>query len=122
MSMAWIAAQIQAAGQVGDLQSTRMVAAFNPRPAGQAISGSATDAVLAVLRSHPLRWFNHAELMSLINADREQPFSRVAMDWALIRLRDWSLIDTVPDESRNPRYLRYRIKQSPPHTKQKVED
>lgn len=121
MSMAWIAAQIQSARDSGALESPRLVT-FNPRPAGQAINGSATDAVIGVLRACPLRWFNHSELLRIINAGRDaDKFSRIALDWALIRLRDWSLIDTAPDESRNPRYLRYRLKQ-PTQAHQKVED
>lgn len=110
MSMAWIAAQIQQARESGALQSPQLIA-FNPRPPGAPIGDSATTATLALLTKNPARWFTHQEIQAAINAQREEgaKFSRVSVDWALIRLASWSLIERVPDHARNPRYLRYRL-------------
>lgn len=109
MSVAWIAAQIQAARDAGAFQTPQLVA-FNPRPPGVAIQGSATTAVLEFLRANPRRFFTHHEILSAVGR------SRVSVDWALIRLRDWGLVESVPDSARNSRYLRYRI------VNKKVED
>lgn len=75
---------------------------FNPRPPGIAIEGSATTAVLKFMREHPRIMFTHSALV------HQTGRTRVAVDWALIRLRDWGLIETFPDP-RSPRYHRYRI-------------
>lgn len=77
-------------------------AGFNPRPPGIAIEGSATTAVLKFMQQHPRIWFNHASLVHQVGR------SRVSVDWALIRLRGWDLIETCPDP-RSPRYHRYRV-------------
>lgn len=77
-------------------------AGFNPRPPGIAIEGSATTAVLKFLRENPRVWFNHAMLV------HQTGRSRVAVDWALIRLRGWGLVETCEDP-RSSKYFRYRI-------------
>lgn len=109
MSLAWIAAQIQAAREAGAFEPPPLVA-FNPRPPGVAIEGSATTAVLDFMRQHPRRFFTHHEILRAVGR------SRVSVDWALIRLRSWGLVESVPDAGRNSRYLRYRI------VNKKVED
>ncbi len=76
---------------------------YNPRPPGVIREGSATDVVLAFLRNHPRRFFCHYEILSATGR------SKVAVDWALIYLKNQDLIECVPDSIRNSRYLRYRI-------------
>jgi hypothetical protein len=98
MSVAWIASQIQSM-QVDAPNIVR----FNPRPPGVIREGSATDAVLAHLRAHPARFFCHHEIVAATGR------SKVAVDWALIYLKDQGLIQCVSDAFRNSRYLRYRI-------------
>lgn len=109
MSLAWVAKQIQAARQAGAFEPPPLLA-FNPRPPGAPIEGSATTVVLAFLKKHPERWFTHHEILVAVGR------TRVSVDWALIRLREWGEIESVPDAARNSRYLRYRL------CKQKVED
>lgn len=94
-------AQILAA-RVGERVKTG--GGFNPRPPGVAIEGSATTAVLKFMREHPRIWFTHGALTCQVG------HSRVAVDWALIRLRRWEFIETRPDP-RSPRYYRYRVTQ-----------
>lgn len=77
--------------------------AFNPRPPGAPIEGSATNAVLAFMRKNQRIWFTHKALVHHTGR------SRVAVDWALIRLRSWDFVETCEDP-RSPRYFRYRLK------------
>ena len=109
MSLDWVARQIQAARELGTSEQPQLVW-FNPRPPGAPINGSATTAVLELMRAYPMRWFVHKDLVSMVNRDRPdgQAHSRSAVDWALIRLRSWGMVETCED-SRSPRYLRYRI-------------
>lgn len=109
MSLQWVAQQIQAASSLGHVDSPQLVA-FNPRPPGIPIKGSATSLVLEFLMKNPARWFTHQQIVEAVGC------SRVSVDWALIRLRNWKIVEIVPDEARNSRYLRYRI------SKKKVED
>jgi hypothetical protein len=95
------------AGQLMRLAETAAepVHRFNPRPPGVVHDGSATDAVLRVLKANPQRYFTYAELRS-----RCPGYSHAAMSWGLIRARRFDLVQVIGDESRNPRYQRYRIK------------
>lgn len=115
MSLDWVARQIQAVRLQDEIPIPQIVS-FNPRPPGAPIKGSATSAVLAVLQAHPLRWLTHQELVELANRGRSEKdqFSRVAVDWALIRMRGWGWLDTTSDSSRNSRYLRYRLNPKAP--------
>ncbi len=98
MSVAWIASQIQAM-KVGTPNLVR----FNPRPPGVIQPGSASEAVLQVLREQPGRFFT---CQQLIEKTRK---SHAAVSWACIYLRDQGLVQAVSDGARNPRFLRYRI-------------
>jgi hypothetical protein len=104
MSLKWVTQQLQIAvnpSRAGVERLTR----FNPRPEGVIQQGGATEAVLAYMQLHPRRWFRHYEITHAVT------HSRVAVDWALIRLKSYGLIESVSDEGRNSRYLRYRLKQ-----------
>lgn len=79
---------------------------FNPRPKGVVRPGSASDAVLANLRSRPSSvWVNRQQLI------RATKRSQKSVDWALIFLRAAHQIETMGDP-RNSRYLRYRATQA----------
>lgn len=77
----------------------------NPRPPGVVREGSATDDVLRVLSEHPTRYFTYGELRT-----RCPSHSHAALSWGLLRARRFGLVLVLGDESRNARYLRYRIK------------
>ena len=98
MSIAWVASQIQAM-KVDPPNLVR----FNPKPPGVIQPGSATDAVLAILREHRGRFFTAGELIEATGR------SHAATSWALMYLRAQGLIEAVEDSARNPRFLRYRI-------------
>lgn len=110
MSLDWTAHQIQTLKPRDDTPLPQIVS-FNPRPPGMPQPGSATSAVFDVLKAQPMRWFTHQELSVLANRGRADAdrFSSVAVDWALIRLRGWKWIERTSDESRNGRYMRYRL-------------
>lgn len=59
---------------------------FNPRPAGQVQTGSATDAVLQLMRTAPTRRWRRAQLIAITRR------SDSAVDWALLYLREQGLI------------------------------
>lgn len=115
MSLDWTAIQIQALSATKEPYIPQIVT-FNPRPPGMPQPGSATSAVLDVLKANPLRWFTHAELSHHINRNRAEAerFSSVAVDWALIRLRGWKWIERTADQDRNGRYMRYRLAPATP--------
>lgn len=100
MTTSWIALQLT---QLADSRrEPEHPARFNPHPPGVSWPGSATAAVLAFLRDNPRRYYRHHEILKATGR------TKIAVDWALIRLKTWGLIEYVPDEARNPRYLRYR--------------
>lgn len=103
MSIAWVAEQIRAATAGQGVQPPGLVR-FNPKPPGQSQPGGATEAVIAFLAKNPGTFFTHSQIHAACDT-----FGRSAVDWALIRLRDWKAIETTPDAARNPRYLRYRL-------------
>lgn len=88
----------------------------NPRPPGVPRRGSASDAVLTYLQGES-GFRTHAQIVSGINRKREaedaKPLSIKATAWALLFLRRTGYIEGFGDSSRNPRYLRYRIKAHP---------
>jgi hypothetical protein len=87
-------------------QPPRPAPRHNPRPPGVIREGSATDEVWSVLSAHPGRFLRHHEILCRCGSR-----SRVAVDWALIRLRRYGLVETIGDPLRNSRYMRYRAKQ-----------
>lgn len=96
----WITDQLLAASMV---EERAKAARHNPRPPGVIQSGSATQAVLEFLKAHPHVYFDRAQIV--IRTGRTEK----SVDWALIYLKQLGVVDTVPDESRNPRYLRYAV-------------
>ncbi len=104
MTADWMAAQLLARTPVA-LEVPR----YNPRPAGVMREGSATKAVWDVLRARPLMFFTHAQIMASTRR------SAKSVDWALIFLRSQAMVESVPDEGRNPRYLRYRVTKGKAH-------
>lgn len=100
-AFAWMAQQLERAGSAAASSSPRR---FNPRPPGVIRDGSATALVLHLLKQNPERFHHHCEILKTVGR------SKVAVDWALLFLRQQELIEAVADFSRNPRYLRYRIK------------
>ena len=99
----WVAEQILAA-TARHSERPAGLPRYNPKPPGQLQPGGATEVVINFLAKHPGTFFRHSQ----IHAHCKQ-YSRAAVDWALIRLRSWGAIETTPDDSRNPRYLRYRL-------------
>lgn len=104
MSLAWVAQQIRTIREASDALPPSLIR-FNPRPAGVIRDGSATEEVLRFLRHNPKRFYCHHEIQSGTSR------TKVSIDWALIYLRQQALIECVSDSYRNPRFLRYRIKE-----------
>lgn len=76
---------------------------YNPRPAGVIREGSATQLVLAWLKVHK-GWATHHQIRTSVGR------SSRAVDFGLRYLRALDLIEHTLDESRNSRYMRYRVK------------
>lgn len=60
---------------------------YNPRPAGQVQSGSATAEVLRILQTHCNRRWRRSQLIAITGR------SESAVDWALLYLRAQNLIE-----------------------------
>ena len=101
-SAAWMADQLQRAAD-GRRAMALTVARYNPRPAGVIREGSATDAVLAVMRQRSGAWLTHAQLLVLTQR------STKSICWALLYLKAQGMVEAAPDDSRNARYQRYRL-------------
>lgn len=86
---------------------------YNPRPAGVIREGSATAVVLSFMLTRKGMFMTHSQIVKGTGR------SAKSVDWALLFLRSQQLVECVPDEARNPRYLRYRClqKQSSPATR-----
>lgn len=100
-SSRWTAQQLLAIAAVR--QAATAPPRYNPRPSGVIRDGSATDAVLALLRAQPRRWWRHCDIVSATG----RPYK--AVNWACLYLRNRGLVEIVSDEARNARYLRYRL-------------
>lgn len=74
---------------------------FNPRPPGVIQSGSASEAVVRVLRARPGTYFNHGQLMKLTGR------SHGAISWALKFLVHQGHITTIKDGARDDRWFLY---------------
>ena len=86
------------------LQVKQPTVRYNPRPPGVIQPGSASEAVLHILRSNPGRFYVCEHLI------KETGRTHAAVSFALLYLRDQGRIEAFPDAARNPRFLRYRIK------------
>jgi len=98
---AWLAQQLL--GAAAKAPPAIHAGCVNPRPPGVIRPGSATEAVLALLRENPRRQF------MCITIVQRTGCTRAAVDWALLYLRSQNLINTHQDAERNPRYLRYSL-------------
>lgn len=101
MSSSWIASQLL---RMADGRSAMKLEQprYNPRPPGVIREGSATDAVLAFLQAHPMRFFTNGQIIQATGKTDK------AVSWALLYLRSQGHIECTPDAGRNERYLRYR--------------
>lgn len=93
------------------MRSRQELPKFNPRPPGVIRDGSATDAVLKVLRAHPARFFTAGQLIVLTGR------SHAAVSWALIYLRRNRLVNVTGDGARQSNYLRYQAIKETKHGK-----
>lgn len=75
---------------------------YNPCPPGVIRKGSATDAVLSLLEGRPGAWLTHAQILVLTRR------STKSVCWACLYLKSRGLVESTPDDTRNPRYRRYR--------------
>lgn len=76
----------------------------NPKPPGTIQQGSATEAVLAVMKENPSAMFTESQFRW------KTGFSHSAVSWALLRLKRNGRIDVFGNGSTNPRFCRYRLK------------
>ncbi|HEV6964621.1 hypothetical protein [Roseateles sp.] len=74
---------------------------YNPRPAGVIRDRSATQAVQTVLQMRPGVFFTHSTICFLTGRTTK------AVCFALRYLQGQGVVRSVPDATRNPRYLRY---------------
>lgn len=75
---------------------------FNPRPPGVIQPGSATEAVLALLRAYPNQFFDREAIVHLTGR------SGKSVDWALRFLRELGHVQVAIDQ-RSRRYHRYKF-------------
>lgn len=76
----------------------------NPYPKGFYKEGSATTAVLAVMKENPGAMFTESQFRWKTGK------SHSAVSWALLRLKRNGRIDVFGNGSTNPRFCRYRLK------------
>ena len=93
---AWVAGQLAGARRVEPATLK-----FNPRPPGVIQAGSASEAVLRVLRAHPETFFTNGQLIKLTGR------SHSAISWALKFLAQHGHIKTIKDGARNERWFLY---------------
>ena len=103
MSTSWMAQQLSSLS-TASTPTGPDVPRYNPRPNGVIRPGSATEAVLCLLRKIDGRYMNHAQIMIATGRTTR------AVSWALVFLQAQGLIESTADDGRNPRYQRYRIK------------
>ena len=100
-----VAAQLLAAAE-REAEAQRALKAArpaNPNPPGSIWPGASTDAVLAVMRSAPDRWWTRCQLIAVTQRANTQ------INWALHFLQATGKVEVAKDDSRNARYLRYRL-------------
>lgn len=103
MSADWMAGQLMRIAADGRNAMKLEVPRYNPRPPGVIREGSATDAVLKILQSHPKRYFTCGDLITRTKQ------THAAVSWSLIYLRRLGVIETAKDH-RQDNWLRYRIR------------
>jgi hypothetical protein len=94
----WVAAQLLRCSVTMD----RPQMPVNPRPPGVLRPGSASEAVLALLRSHPGRMYRRWQLIGSTGR------SRKSVDYALLFLERTGAIDVIRDGAA----LRFRARQT----------
>ena len=75
---------------------------YNPRPAGYIRPGCASEVVLAVLVHRTPVFLTFAQIL------QQSQCTKAACDFALRYLGSQGHIEFTSDDSRNPRYRRYR--------------
>lgn len=99
------AAEREAQEQARQRQALQALQAnhFNPRPPGQIHAGSATEQVLRFFRERPGRWWSRYQVIHATQLSNTSAHNALAF---LVAVRS---LETSPDGSRHPRYLRYRL-------------
>lgn len=100
MTMLWLAQHL--------VRATRSVSGkakkpstFNPKPPGSMLAGSATDRLLRCMATAPDAWWSYHELAERVSGG--------SFGWSLLALQRRGHIEASANDSRNPKYLRYRI-------------
>jgi hypothetical protein len=103
-STRWVADQIFRMGAARPHAPS--IPRFNPRPAGHIRPGCASEIVLAVLVARSPAFLNFAQILA------QSGCTKGACDYALSYLESQGHLEHTADESRNPRYRRYRATES----------
>ena len=109
MSLEWTAAKL--ISYKGGAVTPPKRSAFNPRPPGVLVAGSASSHVLEFLTAHRPRLYSCAQVLRAVR--QRGAWSDAQVRWSLLYLRSLGLIESVEDPARNARYLRYRAKRQP---------
>lgn len=102
-----VAQQLLAAAE-REAEASRAIKASipaNPNPPGSIWPGASTDVVLSAMRKQPQRWWTRCQLIAVTQRSNRQ------INWALHFLKATGKVESVQDETRNARYLRYRLSQ-----------
>jgi hypothetical protein len=100
MTTRWIADQLSRMGAAR--AHAPSIPRYNPRPAGYIRPGCASEVVLAVLVRRTPVFLTFAQIM------QQSKRTKGACDFALSYLLTQGHIEFTSDDSRNPRYRRYR--------------
>ncbi len=87
----------------GGRQPTAQKERFNPCPPGVMKCQSASHACYDVLKDQQGKWLTHDQICILSGRNTKQ------VCWGLLFLTRQGLVESAPDEYRNPRYLIYRL-------------
>lgn len=100
-AISWVVAQQQRYATERAAQQDAQRAAFNPRPPGQIVEGSASSIVLRFLQGHPRVSFRYAELL------KHTGCTPSALVWACSFLVKQGMIDALPDALSGRQRYRY---------------
>ena len=87
----------------GGRQPTAQKERFNPCPPGVMKCQSSSHSVYDVLAAQAGCWLSHDQICQLSGRNTKQ------VCWGLLFLTRQGLVESAPDEYRNPRYLIYRL-------------